>query len=121
MCGPGINAAAVLLCSEGNVPIEQAAMLIEALLGVPVAAGFGRPRPGTGRRAAGAGRVRCGMRDTLRADDVLCGDETPVNVAFKDIDPATGELVPVRCHNSSAVSDLAFYALRSCSCASCIC
>jgi hypothetical protein len=34
------------------------------------------------------------ITDALRAEDVLCGDETPVNVARKDIDPATGEPVP---------------------------
>ncbi len=36
----GVNAAAVLLCGRGNVPVERAAMLIESLLGAPVAAGF---------------------------------------------------------------------------------
>jgi transposase len=44
--GPGINAAAVLLSSEGNVPVERAAALIGALLGDP---GLGRVRrPGAG-------------------------------------------------------------------------
>ena len=38
--GPGINAAAVLLSSEGNVPVERAAALMEALLGTPVSSGF---------------------------------------------------------------------------------
>ena len=91
--GPGVNAAAVLLCSEGNVPIERAAMLIEALLGVPVAAGFvARALERVSQRLAEAG-FDAAMRDALRAEDVLCGDETPVNVAFKDIDAATGEPV----------------------------
>ncbi len=40
VCGPGINAAAVLLSSEGNVPVERAAALMEALLGTPVPGGF---------------------------------------------------------------------------------
>jgi hypothetical protein len=38
--GPNRNAAAVLLGSEGNVPVERTAMLIEALLGVEVSTGF---------------------------------------------------------------------------------
>jgi len=38
--GPNINAAAVLLSSEGNVPVERTAALMEALLGTPVSSGF---------------------------------------------------------------------------------
>lgn len=38
--GPRLHAAAVLLASEGNVPVERAAMVIDTLLGVPVSAGF---------------------------------------------------------------------------------
>ena len=38
--GPGINTAAVLLSSYGNVPAERAANLIGMLLGVPVSPGF---------------------------------------------------------------------------------
>ena len=38
--GPGINTAAVLLTSYGNVPAERAANLIGMLPGVPVSAGF---------------------------------------------------------------------------------
>jgi hypothetical protein len=38
--GPGINTAAVLLSSYGNVPSERAANLIGMLLGMPVSAGF---------------------------------------------------------------------------------
>jgi hypothetical protein len=38
--GPGINTAAVLLTSYGNVPAERAANLIAMLLGVPVSPGF---------------------------------------------------------------------------------
>jgi transposase len=38
--GPNLNAAAVLLGSEGNVPVERTAMLIHALLGVEVSTGF---------------------------------------------------------------------------------
>ena len=38
--GPGINTAAVLLSSYGNVPSERAANLIGMLPGMPVSAGF---------------------------------------------------------------------------------
>ena len=38
--GPGINTAAVLLTSYGNVPAERTAHLIGMLLGMPVSAGF---------------------------------------------------------------------------------
>ena len=38
--GPNINAAAILLASEGTVPIERTAHLLAALLGAPVSAGF---------------------------------------------------------------------------------
>jgi transposase len=38
-CGPNVNAAAILLGSEGNVPVERTAMLMAALLlGAPVSA-----------------------------------------------------------------------------------
>jgi transposase IS66 family protein/transposase IS66-like protein len=92
--GPNLNAAAVLLASEGNVPVERTAMLIEALLGVPVAAGFvARALERVSDRLAAAG-FDAALREALRAEDVLCGDETPVNIARKDIDPGTGEPVP---------------------------
>lgn len=38
--GPGLNTAAVLLQSYGNVPSERTANLLGMLLGVPVSAGF---------------------------------------------------------------------------------
>jgi len=38
--GPNVNAAAILLDNEGNVPAERTAMLMGALLGAPVSAGF---------------------------------------------------------------------------------
>lgn len=37
---PSINAATILLASQGNVPVERIVMLMEALLGSPVATGF---------------------------------------------------------------------------------
>src|SRR5438093_1214236 len=33
------------------------------------------------------------MKTALRAEDVLCGDESPVNVLSNDLDAATGEQV----------------------------
>jgi regulator of replication initiation timing len=38
--GPNVNAAAILLGSAGNVPVERTAMLMAALLGSPVSSGF---------------------------------------------------------------------------------
>jgi hypothetical protein len=74
--GPRINAAAILLASEGNVPIERTAMLMEALLGVPVSSGFvGRAMERWAQRLAAAG-FDDAMITALRAQDVLCADET---------------------------------------------
>ncbi len=70
--GPNLNAAAVLLANEGNVPVERTATAIKALLGVPVSSRVRSPRPGTVRPAAGGGRVRCGDEDRAgrRTSDV---------------------------------------------------
>jgi len=38
--GPNVNAAAILLTSQGNVPVEATARLMAALLGVAVSTGF---------------------------------------------------------------------------------
>lgn len=38
--GPNLNAAAILLASEGNVPLERTAMLMASLLGTSVSTGF---------------------------------------------------------------------------------
>ena len=92
--GPGVNAAAVVLAGEGNVPVERAAMLIEALLGVSVSTGFvARAAERVAHRLEAAG-FDAAIRNALRAEDVLLGDETPVNVAFKACDPETGAPVP---------------------------
>jgi|HubBroStandDraft_6_1064221.scaffolds.fasta_scaffold26819_3 transposase len=84
--GPGINTAAVLLTSYGNVPAERAANLIGMLLGVPVSAGF---VDGASERLAsrldGAGFDEA-MQAALAAEPVLAADETPVNL----IDPHAG-------------------------------
>lgn len=84
--GPGINTAAVLLTSYGNVPAERAAHLIGMLLGVPVSPGFG---DGASERLAsrleGAGFDEA-MQAALAAEPVLAADETPVNL----VDPHAG-------------------------------
>ncbi len=91
--GPNINAAAILLASEGNVPLERTAMLMAALLGTPVSTGFvARALERFGQRLATAG-FDDAMKTALRAQDVLCGDETPTNVIHKDTD-AHGTPVP---------------------------
>jgi hypothetical protein len=84
--GPGINTAAVLLTSSGNVPAERAANLIGMLLGVPVSPGF---VDGASERLAsrldGAGFDKA-MRAALEKEPVLSADETPVNL----LDPHAG-------------------------------
>jgi hypothetical protein len=84
--GPNINAAAILLASEGNVPIERTAQLMEALLGVPVSTGFvARALERFAQRLATAG-FDDAMKTALRAQNVLCADETPTNVVATDTD-----------------------------------
>lgn len=92
--GPNLNAAAVLLSSAGNVPVERTAMLIGALLGVEVSAGFvARAAERLADTLALAGFDEA-MKAALRAEEVLCGDETPVNVLTNDRDETTGEPAP---------------------------
>lgn len=91
--GPNLNGAAVLLGSEGNVPVERTAMLIHSLLGVEVSTGFVAR---AAERLAGkldAAGFDAAMKAALRAEDVLCGDESPVNVLTNDLDETTGEPV----------------------------
>jgi hypothetical protein len=91
--GPNLNAAAVLLSREGNVPVERTAMVIDALFGVEVSAGFvARATERLADTLKGAGFDEA-MKAALRAEDVLCGDESPVNVLTNDTDAATGEPV----------------------------
>jgi transposase IS66 family protein/uncharacterized protein DUF6444 len=91
--GPNLNAAAILLASEGNVPIERTAMLMEALLDVPVSTGFvARALERLAQRLA-AGGFEDAMKTALHAQDVLCADETPTNVVRADTD-AHGQPVP---------------------------
>ena len=91
--GPNVNAAAILLGSEGNVPVERTATLMAALLGAPVSTGFvARALARFAQCLAGAGFDEA-MKAALRAEDVLCTDETPTNVIYKDTDEQ-GEPVP---------------------------
>ncbi|HET8682214.1 MAG TPA: transposase, partial [Micromonosporaceae bacterium] len=91
--GLNVNAAAVLLGSAGHVPVERTAMLMEALLGTRVSTGFvARAHERLAEALAAAGFDEA-MRDALAAEPVLCGDETPVNVARKDTDEQ-GQPVP---------------------------
>src|SRR5207244_7537379 len=91
--GPNLNAAAVLLGAEGNVPVERVAMLIDALYGVPVSGGFvARAADRLAGRLGQAGFDQA-MARALRAEQVLCGDESPVNVLRNDTDEQ-GEQVP---------------------------
>jgi transposase len=84
--GPGINTAAVLLSSYGNVPAERTANLIGMLLGVPVSPGFvdlASERLNQKLEDAGFDEA---MEAALAAEPVLAADETPVNL----LDPAAG-------------------------------
>jgi transposase len=95
--GPRINAAAILLAGEGNVPLERTAMVMESLLDVPVSSGFvGRALQRFAQRLDAA-RFDDAMRTALRAEDVLCADETPTNVIHKNTD-AHGEPVAGSAH-----------------------
>jgi hypothetical protein len=78
--GPNVNAAAILLASQGNVPVEATAALMAALLGTPVSTGFvARAHERFADLLAKAG-FDDAMIGALRGEDVLCADETPVNV-----------------------------------------
>lgn len=91
--GPNVNAAAIVLASEGNVPVERTAALMAALLSAPVSAGFvARALARFAQRLADAGFDEA-MKAALRAEEVICGDETPVNIARTDTD-ADGQPVP---------------------------
>jgi hypothetical protein len=84
--GPNLNGAAIVLGSEGNVPVERTAMLIHALLGVEVSTGFvarAAERLADTLDIAGFDEA---MKAALRGEDVLCGDESPVNVLENDLD-----------------------------------
>ena len=84
--GLNVNAAAILLASAGNVPVERTAMLMAALLGSAVSTGFvARAHERFAERLDAAG-FDDAMSVALAAEPVLCGDETAVNIARKDTD-----------------------------------
>lgn len=84
--GQGVNTAAVLLSSFGNVPAERAANLIGRLLGVPVSPGFiDGAAERLSSRLEGTGFDEA-MQAALGAEPVLAADETPVNL----LDPRAG-------------------------------
>ncbi|MGH7867478.1 MAG: IS66 family transposase [Candidatus Dormibacteraceae bacterium] len=90
--GANINAAAILLGSEGNVPLERTARLMEMLLGVRVSAGFVAL---AGERMANkleSAQFEQTMELALSAESVLCADETPVNVLRRDTDEDGAEI-----------------------------
>ena len=84
--GLNVNAAAIVLASAGNVPVERTAMLMAALLGSPVSSGFvARAHERFAEKLTAAGFDEA-MRDALADEEVLHADETPVNVARTDTD-----------------------------------
>jgi hypothetical protein len=96
--GPNVNAAAVLLASQGNVPVERTASVMAALLGVPVSPGFvARALKRLAQRLSAAGFDEA-MTAALRAEPVLGADESPVNVLRPDLDEATGQPLPGAAH-----------------------
>lgn len=99
--GPRVNAAAILLGSQGNVPMEATAQLMEALLGAPVSTGFvARAQQRLADMLDDAGFDEA-MKQALRAEPVLGADESPVNIVSNvdaDGQPAAGSphIVTVR-------------------------
>ncbi|MGH3500256.1 MAG: IS66 family transposase [Nocardioidaceae bacterium] len=91
--GPNLNAAAVLLASEGNVPVERTAALVGALFGVEVSTGFVARAKERLSEALDAAGFDAAMRSALRAEEVLCGDESPIHALGNDVDQATGQEV----------------------------
>jgi hypothetical protein len=99
--GPNLNTAAILLGSQGNVPVEATAQVMDALLDAPVSTGFvarAQQRLADVLEAAGFDEA---MKRALRAEPVLGADESPVNIVSNvdaDGQPATGSphMVTVR-------------------------
>ena len=84
--GPNVNSAAILLGNEGNVPMERTATLMESLLAAPVSTAFvalAQKRFADGLQSGGLDEA---MGSALRAEAVLCGDETPVNLLDDSLD-----------------------------------
>ena len=89
--GPGVNTAAVLLSSYGNVPAERTANLIRMLLGVPVSPGFvDGASERLSSRLEDAG-FDAAMQAALKKEPVLAADETPVNLLDRHAGLDAGE------------------------------
>jgi len=85
--GPVLNAAAVLLTSYGNVPLERAARVMGMLLGMEVSAGWvDKASSRLSAQLAKAGFDEA-MLAALGAEPVLAADETPVNVLDRSAPP----------------------------------
>jgi len=80
VCGPALNAAAVLLSCYGNVPPERSARLIGMLFGVPVSAGWVDKAAGRVSAQLGRAGFDAAMLAALAGEDVPAADETPVNL-----------------------------------------
>jgi transposase len=82
--GPVLNAAAVLLTSYGNVPLERAARVMGMLLGMEVSAGW----VDKASSRLSAQLAKAGFDEAmLGAEPVLAADETPVNVLDRSAPP----------------------------------
>lgn len=99
--GPNVNAAAILLGSQGNMPVEATAQVMETLLDASVSTGFvARAAERLAEVLDEAGFDEA-IKRALRAEPVLGADESPVNIVA-NVDaggqPATGSphLVTVR-------------------------
>lgn len=92
--GPNLNAAAILLGHEGNVPVAATAAVLDQLMHAAVSTGFvARSHQRLSQRLATAGFDQA-MVAALRAQPVLCVDETSANVVANldpDGNPAKGQ------------------------------
>lgn len=90
--GPNVTATAVLLNHEANVPVQATARVMRALLGATVSSGFvARAHQRLAETLDTVG-FDAAMACALRAEAVLCADETPVNVV-RNLDPAGQSVV----------------------------
>jgi len=92
--GPNVNAAAILLASQGNVPVAATAGLMSALLGSPVSTGFVARAHERLAEVLAAANFDQAMIAALRAESVLCADESPVNLVANvdgDGEPTSGD------------------------------
>jgi transposase len=85
--GPVLNAAAVLLAGDGNVPAERTAAVMGMLLGAPVSAGWVDKAAARVSAQLGKAGFDDAMIAALAAEDVLAADETPVSVLDKNTAP----------------------------------